>query len=1238
MRSKKMSHVRRGIFLLTVALLAFTNIACPVSDPKVKVPNLVNKAQAAAETALRDAGLVVGAVTQAYHATVAAGHVITQHPPAGRRVSSGSSVDLAVSQGPEPAPVAVPDVAGRPLPEAEAALTGASFVVGAVTQTYHVTVPAGRVISQNPSAGSLEQPGLPVDLVVSQGPEPVAVPGVAGMSLPDAETALASAGFVVGAVAEAHHATLPAGAVISQNPPAGSFEQPGHPVDLVVSRGPEPVAVPYVVGMSLPDATAALESAGFVAGTLTEEYSNDVAAGSVISQNPRAGTLRQPGLPVDLAVCQGPEPVAMPAVVGKLLEDAETALTSAGFVVGAVTWVYSDDVAAGTVISQNPPAGSFEQPGFSVELVVSKGREPVEVPDVADVSLSDAQAVLTSAGLTVGTVTQAYHATILAGRVINQTPSAGASVMPGLAVDLVMSQGPAPVAVPDVVTMPFEDAKTVLTSAGFVVGTVTEAYHTSVAAGRVINQNPSAGSLKQPGLAVDLVVSQGPEFVEVPDVGGMSLTEAETALTSAGFVVGTVTEAYHTSIAAGSVISQNPLAGSFEQPGLAVDLVVSQGPEPVAVPDVAGMSLSGAETALTSVGFVMGTVTEAYHASIAAGTVISQNPSAGSFEQPGLAVDLVLSQGPEPVAVPDVVGMPFENAAAALYGAGLLVGTVTEEFSEDQVPGTVIRQTPASGSPVLPGSEVELVVAKAPIGISSIEELQKIGNDEAYPLDGYYILENDIDASATAAWNNGEGFEPIGWAGDGNVIGFGGHFDGNEKKISDLVIARPNGVFVGLFGSVSPDGVIKNLTLASAGGAIIGNHYTGSLVGENHGRIEGCVTESPVIGEGDDESGSTMVGGLIGANSDSGQIISCSAKSAVFPGSSCTSCLIFGGLVGWNDGVIEDCSVTGEWVIVQEVGGSLVGWNNGVIEGCFAEGSVSVAIAAGGLVGLNRGEIESCEALGEVLGDKAVGGLVGWVQDGTITASSASGDVQPMFGTEVGGLIGCAENSTVSQCYAEGFVWASNGVGGLIGCAKGSTVSQCFAEGFVSASDDAGGLIGYAEGATVSQCSAKGSIYAFGQGTGGLIGYAKSATITQCSAEGHVEGYEDAGGLIGATEESSVTQSYAWGDVNVFNLRAGGLVGAPDGGEIAECYSKGAIDGGGFTSGGLIGERESGAKPPTVSASFWDVQTSGTIISYGGQGLSTAQMMDKNTFTDAGWDFDAVWGIEQGVSYPYLRE
>ena len=1217
MRSKKMSHVRRGIFLLTVALLAFTSIACPESDPKVRVPNLVNKAQAAAETALRDAGLLVGAVTQAHHATVPAGHVITQHPPAGRRVSSGSSVDLAVSQGPEPAPVAVPDVAGRPLPEAEAALTGASFVVGAVTQTYHATVPAGRVISQNPSAGSLEQPGLPVDLVVSQGPEPVAVPGVAGMSLLDAETALASAGFVVGTVTEAHHATLPAGAVISQNPPAGSFEQPGHPVDLMISRGPEPVAVPYVVGMSLSDATAALESAGFVAGTLTEEYSNDVAAGSVISQNPRAGTLRQPGLPVDLAVCQGPEPVAMPAVVGKLLEDAETALTSAGFVVGAVTWVYSDDVAAGTVISQNPPAGSFEQPGFSVELVVSKGREPVEVPDVADVSLSDAQAVLTSAGLTVGTATQAYHATILAGRVINQTPSAGATVMPGLAVDLVMSQGPAPVAVPDVVTMPFEDAKTVLTSAGFVMGTVTEAYHASIAAGTVISQNPSAGSLEQPRLAVDLVVSQGPEFVAVPDVGGMSLTDAETALTSAGFVVGTVTEAYHTSIAAGRVINQNPSAGSLEQPGLAVDLVVSQGPEPVAVPDVAGMSLSGAETVLTSAGFVMGTVTEAYHASIAAGTVISQNPSAGSFEQPGLAVDLVLSQGPEPVAVPDVVGMPFENAAAALYSAGLLVGTVTEEFSEDQVPGTVIRQTPASGSPVLPGSEVELVVAKAPIGISSIEELQKIGNDEAYPLDGYYILENDIDASATAAWNNGEGFEPIGWAGAGNVIGFGGHFDGNEKKISDLVIARPNGVYVGLFGSVSPDGVIKNLTLAGAGGAIIGNHYTGSLVGENHGRIEGCVTESTVTGEEDDESGSTMVGGMVGANSDSGQIIRCSAKGDVTPGFFWPGGIIFGGLVGWNDGVIEDCSATSESsVMAQEAAGGLVGLNSGVIENCFAEGSVQAWLAAGGLVGWNTGEIEGCEALGNVLGEESVGGLVGWVQEGAITASSASGDVQPMFGIGVGGLIGYAEGATVSQCSAEGSVWASDNVGGLIGYAKGTTVSQSSAKGSVFAYWYAGGLVGYAQGAAISQCFAEGSVWVQEHAAGGLVGIERSSIQAQ----------------------TSITQSYAWGDVSAFSGRAGGLVGAPGGAEIVECYSKGAIEGDDRTSGGLIGERESGAKPPTVSASFWDVQTSGTIISYGGQGLSTAQMMDKNTFTDAGWDFDTVWGIEQGVSYPYLRE
>jgi hypothetical protein len=85
------------------------------------------------------------------------------------------------------------------------------------------------------------------------------------------------------------------------------------------------------------------------------------------------------------------------------------------------------------------------------------------------------------------------------------------------------------------------------------------------------------------------------------------------------------------------------------------------------------------------------------------------------------------------------------------------------------------------------------------------------------------------------------------------------------------------------------------------------------------------------------------------------------------------------------------------------------------------------------------------------------------------------------------------------------------------------------------------------------------------------------------------------------------------------------------------CYSIGAVVGD-YSSGGLIGARRYTSDAlPTVSGSFWDMQFSGMTESLGGEGRTTAQMMDKSTFTSAGWDFVEVWAIENGLTYPYLR-
>ena len=163
--------------LLTVLLaLGFLSIGCPFgaqSSSKVTVPDVIGKTQAAAQSAITNANLQIGTVTERFHETVATGNVISQSPTAGTIVSKGGKVSIVVSRGSEPPQdVMAPDVVGLTQSAAEAALTGADLIVGAVTGAYHTTAAVGEVISQNPVAGTSVSAGSAVDFVVSQGPEP----------------------------------------------------------------------------------------------------------------------------------------------------------------------------------------------------------------------------------------------------------------------------------------------------------------------------------------------------------------------------------------------------------------------------------------------------------------------------------------------------------------------------------------------------------------------------------------------------------------------------------------------------------------------------------------------------------------------------------------------------------------------------------------------------------------------------------------------------------------------------------------------------------------------------------------------------------------------------------------------------------------------------------------------------------------------------------------------------------
>ena len=212
--------------------------------------------------------------------------------------------------------VSVPNVVNQTQAAATSAITAAGLTLGSVTTQASSTVTAGSVISQNPAAAASVASGSAVNLVVSSGSAPVSVPNVVGQTQAAATTAITNAKLVLGTVTQQASSTVTAGSVISQNPAAAASVASGSAVNLVVSSGSAPVSVPNVVGQTQAAATTAITNAKLVLGTVTQQASSTVTAGSVISQNPAAAASVASGSAVNLVVSSGSAPVSVPNVVG----------------------------------------------------------------------------------------------------------------------------------------------------------------------------------------------------------------------------------------------------------------------------------------------------------------------------------------------------------------------------------------------------------------------------------------------------------------------------------------------------------------------------------------------------------------------------------------------------------------------------------------------------------------------------------------------------------------------------------------------------------------------------------------------------------------------------------------------------------------------------------------------------------------------------------------------------------
>lgn len=529
-------------------------------------------------------------------------------------------------------------------------------------------------------------------------------------------------------------------------------------------------------------------------------------------------------------------------------------------------------------------------------------------------------------------------------------------------------------------------------------------------------------------------------------------------------------------------------------------------------------------------------------------------------------------------------------------------------------------------------------VTQVPAGCTGIYTASDMYNMRTN-LSGCFIVMNPIDLSSYPNWT------PVGK--DKFELRFKGTFDGQMYPITNLKINAPtvSDEDYGLFGRVH-GATFKNVVIESP--EIVATSYIGALFGEGD-----LVTVQNIH----------ATGGTITASGSSGA----------------------GGIVGkvWEgtiDNAHSSVTLTGS-TDLGVLAGSLT---DTVLSNSHAEGVLTSSTSwhLGGLVADTSGvEVNNSYSNVSVSGTQEyIGGLIGYATDDTIVKNSFSkGDVEG-YGETTGGLIGYAwRDVVIESSYSTGNVRGGDTVGGLVGWLYGrGVVKDSYTTGTVSGNWNIGGLIGFSDtDASIINSSSNATVTGSGN-LGGLIGDMYQTTVVKSHADGDVivtldtnNGNGPAGGFVGdaygySSKPYYISESYSTGDVlGDSNAYVGGFAGQLDKVWLQDVYSHGNIDtsypnaSGAYSVGGFAGfvqntyikniyaigsVKGAGTSKGHMAyengnylklSSYYDTQTSGKTGNGSMLGRTTAQMKQKANYVN--WDFDTIWQIEEGVTYPTFR-
>ncbi len=549
--------------------------------------------------------------------------------------------------------------------------------------------------------------------------------------------------------------------------------------------------------------------------------------------------------------------------------------------------------------------------------------------------------------------------------------------------------------------------------------------------------------------------------------------------------------------------------------------------------------------------------------------------------------------------------------------------------------GAVLIENPQYALSSLSMDDSDPLSIEKPIEISTIRSLHDIGLRPDHPLDGVYLLTEDIDASETSSWYGGAGFRPVG----SEEKPFSGRLDGQGFCIRNLAINRPDTDGIGLFGVVDVNASITGVQLIDA--KVTGYFNVGSLAGNNRGTVSKCNASGSLSGE-------AYLGGLLGANA--GKTVQCYAM----------------------------VSVTGDSRL-----GALVGMNTGRVEECYGGGKLTGKGYVGGLIGRNQGgtitsSFWDITSTGVKTSESGVGHETavlmtrrpyvesGW--DFTNTWQMVEGVSYPQFAarstTDVSSVSSAMEIDSIEKFQRIGreeslpldgnyrlssdldaratAAWDEGRGFEPVGTVAGGKPPLPFTgrldgQGHVISglvihrpeSNDAGLFAALGMGAQVLNLGLR-DVSITGNNTVGSLGGQNYGNVSSCFSTGNIAGNAYVGGLIGI-QNGKLDKCYAMGAVKG-DSRVGGLTGMNQG-AISDSFSAVAVTGNSLI-GGLTGRNYRGG---TVAENcFWDRTVCSVNDPGDGAGKSTVEMFQQATYAAKAWDFTQVWKISEGKSYPAL--